>query len=89
VPTQTELNQLDIKNNKKKISFLSAILFVTGSSIGAGIFLKDGEIIKYAHGSIVLAIASWLIAFVGILAMAFALLEVLSAKSSNNEGIVD
>ena len=37
----------------KKISFFSAIMLVIGSSIGAGIFLKNGEILRNVQGSIV------------------------------------
>jgi hypothetical protein len=40
---------------KAKISFFSSILLVIGSSIGAGIFLKNGEILQNVDGSIVLA----------------------------------
>jgi hypothetical protein len=43
-------------SKKKKIGFLSAIMFVVGSSIGAGIFLKNGEIMTNTHYSIVFAV---------------------------------
>jgi hypothetical protein len=41
---------------KKKIGFVSAILLVIGSSIGAGIFIKNHEILNNVHGSIFYAI---------------------------------
>jgi hypothetical protein len=36
---------------KSKIGFISAVLLVIGSSIGAGIFLKNGEILDNVAGS--------------------------------------
>jgi hypothetical protein len=41
---------------KKKIGFVSAISLVIGSSIGAGIFIKNHEILNNVHGSILLAV---------------------------------
>jgi hypothetical protein len=43
-------------SKKKKIGFLSAMMFVIGSSIGAGIFLKNDEVMTNTHNSIVYAI---------------------------------
>ena len=43
---------------KKKIGFFSAILLVIGSSIGAGIFLKNGEILSNVGNSYLLTIIS-------------------------------
>jgi hypothetical protein len=43
---------------KKKISFVSAILLVIGSSIGSGIFIKNHEILNNVHGAIFYAIIS-------------------------------
>jgi hypothetical protein len=43
---------------KKKIGFVSAVTLVIGSSIGAGIFIKNHEILNNVHGSILLAILS-------------------------------
>jgi hypothetical protein len=43
---------------KKKITFFSAILLVIGSSIGAGIFFKNHEILKNVQGSIILSMVS-------------------------------
>ena len=76
-------------STKKKIGFLSAIMFVIGSSIGAGIFLKNGEVMTNTHYSIVFSVFAWLIAFIGIFAMALALIEIVSSsKIDNREGIV-
>jgi L-asparagine transporter-like permease len=47
------INQM---SKKKKIGFLSAIMFVIGSSIGAGIFIKNGEITTNTGDSILLAV---------------------------------
>ncbi|MCQ2957124.1 MAG: hypothetical protein MJ233_04865 [Mycoplasmoidaceae bacterium] len=43
---------------KKKITFFSAILLVIGSSIGAGIFLKNGEVLGNVQQSTILALVS-------------------------------
>jgi hypothetical protein len=40
-------------NNAKKIGFYSTVLFVVGASIGAGIFLKNGEVLNNTNGSLV------------------------------------
>jgi len=50
-------NQPTIKEQptRKKIGFFSAVLLVIGSSIGAGIFLKNGEILGNVQGSIILS----------------------------------
>jgi amino acid transporter len=44
----------EIKN--KKIGFFSAILLVIGSTIGGGVFLKNGEVLSNVGGSYVLTI---------------------------------
>jgi hypothetical protein len=47
---------IEVIPTKKKIGFVSAIALVVGSSIGAGIFIKNHEILNNVHGSILLAI---------------------------------
>jgi hypothetical protein len=47
---------IEVIPTKKKIGFISAISLVIGSSIGAGIFIKNHEILNNVHGSILLAI---------------------------------
>jgi amino acid transporter len=90
---------VSIKNQstKKKISFFSAILLVIGSSIGAGIFLKNGEILRNVTGSgsigmalaIVLSMISWIIAIVGVMAMGLTLTELCSGSGeANSQGII-
>jgi hypothetical protein len=49
---------IDVIPTKKKIGFVSAISLVIGSSIGAGIFIKNHEILNNVHGSIFLALLS-------------------------------
>ncbi|MDR0739932.1 MAG: APC family permease [Mycoplasmataceae bacterium] len=73
---------------KKKIGFVSAVTLVIGSSIGAGIFIKNHEILNNVHGSILLAILSWVIAVVGILALALTLPEICSGVHNNHQGII-
>ncbi|MGL5522239.1 MAG: APC family permease [Metamycoplasmataceae bacterium] len=68
---------------KKKISFFSAMLVVVGSSIGAGIFLKSKAVLEGSHGSLVLAIFTWIIAAVAVICMALALVEIASARNDN------
>lgn len=68
---------------KKKISFFSSMLVVIGSSVGAGIFLKSKAILDGSHGSLVLAIFTWLIAGFAIIAMALSLIEIASARNDN------
>ena len=72
----------------KKISFFSAIMLVIGSSIGAGIFLKNGEILRNVQGSIVLSLISWIVSIIAVIAMGISLAEVTSANKNNNQGII-
>lgn len=52
-------NKKPVLNEKeKKISFFSAILLVIGSTIGAGIFVKNEEIIGNNSGSLIFVIIS-------------------------------
>lgn len=73
---------------QKKVTFFSAILLIIGSSIGAGIFLKNGEILSNVQGSIILALISWIIAIVGVICMGGSLIEVSSVKTEPNGGVV-
>ncbi len=68
---------------KKKISFFSAMLVVVGSSVGAGIFLKSKSVLEGSHGSLVLAIFTWIIAAFAVIAMALSLIEIASARNDN------
>lgn len=68
---------------KKKISFFSAMLVVIGSSVGAGIFLKSKSVLEGSHGSIILAIFTWMIAGFAVIAMALSLIEIASARNDN------
>ncbi len=68
---------------QKKIGFFSAILIVIGSSIGAGIFFKSKAVLDLSHGSLVLAIFTWVVAGIAVMAMALALIEIASARNDN------
>ncbi|MGL5438488.1 MAG: APC family permease [Metamycoplasmataceae bacterium] len=68
---------------KSKISFVSAIFVVIGSSIGAGIFFKSKAVLEGAGGSLALAIVTWIIAAVAIICMALSLIEVASNGKDN------
>ena len=73
---------------KKKITFFSAILLVIGSSIGAGIFLKNREILQNVGNSVVLAIISWIFSIVGVICMGISLAEIGSNNESSNLGVI-
>ncbi|MDE7433851.1 MAG: hypothetical protein K2M43_01800, partial [Mycoplasmoidaceae bacterium] len=45
-------------STKRKLSLISAILIVIGSSIGAGIFLKNDDVLKNTQGNIYLALVA-------------------------------
>ncbi|MGL4183649.1 MAG: APC family permease [Metamycoplasmataceae bacterium] len=68
---------------KSKISFLSAIFVVIGSSIGAGIFFKSKGVLEGAGGNLALAIVTWIIAAIAIICMALSLIEVASNGKDN------
>lgn len=84
-PKNTTINDLP---TKKKISFFSAMFIVMGSCIGAGIFFKAEGVLKASHGSLVLAIVSWVIAAFVVICMAIALIEIASAKTNNNLSVI-
>jgi len=79
------------KQTGKKISLASAIIFVLSSVIGAGIFVKNGSILQNTGGGnlgIILTICSWVIATIGIVAMALTLKEMVQYSGKNNiEGV--
>lgn len=76
------------QNTGKKIGFISAIAIVVGSCIGAGIFLKAGGVLGDVQGSFVLAILAWIVAAVGVIAMALALVEITSATVGDDRGLM-
>ena len=76
----------EIKN--KKIGFFSAILLVIGSTIGAGVFLKNGEVLSNVGGSYVLTIIAWIFSIIGVICMGLSLAEVSSANISGNLGVI-
>lgn len=67
----------------KKIGFFSAMLVVIGSSVGAGIFFKAGNVLDNSQGSIVFAMFCWVLAGFAVIAMALALIEIASARNDN------
>lgn len=73
---------------KKKISFVSAIFLVIGSTIGAGIFLKNGEVLGNVGGSAWLALISWVLSIFGVICMGVSLAEIASANTNSNLGII-
>ncbi len=81
----SELKNQDFEKvkNRKKISFLGAILLIISSCIGSGIFFKSETVLNYNSGSFVLSILSWLISAIAVICMAIALLEVVSKRNDN------
>lgn len=73
---------------KKKITFASAVLLVMGSSIGAGIFLKNGEVLTNVGHSVILALVSWILSILGVVCMGISLGEIASYDEKSNLGIV-
>ncbi|WPL37692.1 APC family permease [Malacoplasma iowae] len=69
--------------NKKQIGFLSVIIMVVSSTIGAGIFFKSSAVLSLSGGSIVLSTISWIIAAFCIVAIALALIEITSARKDD------
>lgn len=59
------------------------IVFVIGSTIGAGIFYKNKNIAQFAHGQFGPVLATWGVAIFGIVALALALIEVSSAQKTD------
>ncbi|MGL4343464.1 MAG: APC family permease [Metamycoplasmataceae bacterium] len=72
---------------KKQVGYLSALLLITGSTIGSGIFLKNQSILTNAHGDLLFAILSWIISAIGIIAIGLSLIE-LSSASKKDQGIL-
>ena len=68
----------------KQITYLSAVIILIGSVIGAGIFFKNATIFKNAGGSIGFLIASWIVGGIGVIAIGVALVEVSSGVKDNS-----
>ncbi|AAT27776.1 APC family permease [[Mycoplasma] mobile] len=79
----------------KQISFLSALVVVVGTVIGAGIFFKNKFVISttstvnagIAQANIGAAISAWIISAIGIIAIAVCLIE-LATATKNDKGIL-
>lgn len=86
---QDKKNQFKHAPMKRKIGFFSSVILVICSSIGAGIFIKNHEILQDTHGAVIFAILAWVIAIIGILGLALALAEICSGSTQNNkQGII-
>lgn len=72
----------------KKIGHLTSIMLVIASTIGSGIFFTNGSLFRMAAGDMYFVLASWGVAILGFIALAFALLEIVSAQRTNR-GILD
>lgn len=83
---QKKVSKTELK--KKKISFISAIFLVIGSTIGGGVFLKNHEILGNVGGSWVLTLVSWILSIFAIICMGVSLTEVASATTNSNLGSI-
>lgn len=89
----TNKNQLNKQNKsekslanapaKKKIGFISAIMIVIGSSVGAGIFFKSSTVLQDSGSNLYWAIFCWVVAAFAVICMALALIEISSARNDN------
>ena len=77
-----------MSKSKKQISFVSAIVIVIGSVIGAGIFFKNRSLFSLSQGDLSFVIGTWTIAGFGIVCLALALIEI-SSRSKTNTGILE
>lgn len=85
---------LEKQREAKKIGFLTAMILAVGTIIGAGIFFKNRAVFRnnFLEGAglnvnIIFSVLSWVIAIIGIIAIAVALIELTSA-SKDNKGIL-
>lgn len=76
-----------MSNAIKKIGYLTALVIMTGGTIGAGIFYKSRSILTNSHNDYVYAILSWIVAAIGIICIGFALVEI-SSVTKKDSGII-
>ena len=67
----------------KQISYLSALIIIIGSTVGAGIFFKNKELFGQAQGNLYLVITSWCISGIGMIALGVAIIELTSVSKTN------
>jgi hypothetical protein len=70
---------------KKKIGFLSGVIFVVGSTIGSGMFVKNKSLLEYNNGDLVSILIGFGIAILGIIALAFTLKEIISGVKHEDQ----
>ncbi len=71
----------------KQIGYLTALVIITGGTIGSGIFLKNQSILSNSHNDLMYAIIAWIVSIFGVISIGFALVE-LSSVSKNDQGIL-
>ena len=72
-------------NKKHKYNLGSALALVVGNVVGAGIFIKNTSIIKNT-GSVTLTAMTWVTGGIIIIAVALAILEIISGKRNDSNG---
>lgn len=50
-----------MKNYKNKYGFWSGLALVIGTTIGCGVFIKAGDVLKVSRGSLYLSLLAWLV----------------------------
>ncbi|TDO20402.1 amino acid/polyamine/organocation transporter (APC superfamily) [Mycoplasma testudineum] len=76
------------KNKKTaQIGYLSALIIIVGSTIGAGIFFKNGAVASYAQRDIAFIVAAWIISAAGMIFIGLALIE-LASSTKNDRGFL-
>ena len=76
------------KSVPKRIGFFSAVIMTIGCCIGSGIFFKSGTVMQYSNNSILLSLGCWIIAAMGVIAMAIALIDIASQSKKDNRGFL-
>ena len=75
------------KKDRKKIGFLSGVMFIISTVIGVGIFLKNGQILSLNLGNFTLSILAWIITSITVISLGLSLL-VIAAKTNSDLGIL-
>ncbi|WKX02221.1 APC family permease [Candidatus Mycoplasma mahonii] len=67
----------------KQISYLSTLVIIIGTTVGAGIFFKNAELFRQAQGNLWYVLSSWIVAGIAMIAFGIAIMELISASKTN------
>lgn len=68
---------------RKKIGFVSVILAVVSNCVGAGIFYKSADVLKFSGYNLIISIVVWIVAAITVTCMSLSLVEISSAYRGN------